>query len=82
MYRGQRYDGAGNMSGIIQGAAARIPAKYLKAICVHCSSHKLNLCILHSYQVNSVTNMMDTITCLANFLKLLSSKTKSSRKSC
>ena len=67
MCRGQGYDGAGNMAGIIQGAAARIFGKYPKALYIHCASHKLNLCIARSCQLTSVTNMMDMVTCLANF---------------
>ena len=41
--RGQAYDGAGNMSGKTNGAAARISAQFPLAIYVHCSSHCLNL---------------------------------------
>lgn len=67
MCRGQGYDGASNMAGIIQGAAARIFGKYPKALYNHCAFHKLNLCIARSCQLTSVTNMMDMVTCLANF---------------
>lgn len=67
MCRGQGYDGTGNMSGVIQGAATRIRNKYPKALYVHCASHKLNLCIVRSCQLTSITNLMDMITCLANF---------------
>ena len=65
MWRGQGYDGARNMAGIIQGAAAKICGKYTEALHVHCVSHKLNQCIAHSCQLTSITNMMD----MANFLK-------------
>ena len=36
---GQAYDGAGTMAGRTRGVAARIQAKYQKALFVHCSSH-------------------------------------------
>ena len=66
MCKGQEYDGVGNMSGVIQGAATGILNKYPKALYVHCASHKLNLCIVRSCQLTSITNMMDMITCLGN----------------
>ena len=56
------------MAAIIQGTAAKICGKYPKALYVHCTSHKLNLCIAHSYQLTSVTNIMVMVICLANFL--------------
>ena len=65
--RGQGYDGAGNMSGKTNGAAAIIQSELPKVMYFHCASHKLNLCVVHSCKLTSVTNMMDAITCLANF---------------
>lgn len=67
MCRGQGYDGAANMGGKSKGAASIICSKFPKALYFHCTSHKLNLCIARSCKLNSVMNMMDTITCLANF---------------
>ena len=64
--RGQGYDGAANM-GKTNGAAAIIQSEFPKAMYFHCASHKLNLCVVHSCKLTSVTNMMDVITCLANF---------------
>lgn len=40
--RGQAYDGAGNMSGCVKGAAAVITAKHPLALYLHCASHCLN----------------------------------------
>lgn len=37
--RGQGYDGAGNMSGKTNGAAAIISSDYPLAIYIHCTSH-------------------------------------------
>ena len=43
--RGQAYDGASNMAGIIKGVAARIQNKEPSAVYVHCLVHSLNLCL-------------------------------------
>ena len=45
LLRCQAYDGAGSMSGHTRGAA-RINAKYPKALYTHCASYRLNLCIV------------------------------------
>ena len=42
--KGQCYDGAGNMSGPCNGAAAIVRRQYPKAIYTHCMAHRLNLC--------------------------------------
>jgi len=65
--RGQGYDGAGNMAGECSGAAKLIKLKFPKALYFHCASHKLNLCVAHMCKISSVANMMDAITCFANF---------------
>ena len=49
--RGLGYDGAGNMAGKYQGAAARIQRNHPKAIDVHCAAHILNLCIVAACKV-------------------------------
>ena len=43
--RGQAYDGASNMSGAINGVAARIQYEEPSAVYVHCLAHSLNLCL-------------------------------------
>ena len=59
--RGKGYDGAGNMAGRIQGAAARITEQYPSAYYVHCGSHALNLCVVSACTVQSVRNMHGTL---------------------
>eukprot|EP00112_Aurelia_sp_Birch-Aquarium-sp1_P017236 Seg3978.1 transcript_id=Seg3978.1/GoldUCD/mRNA.D3Y31 product="52 kDa repressor of the inhibitor of the protein kinase" protein_id=Seg3978.1/GoldUCD/D3Y31 len=54
--RGQGYDGAGNMAGRVNGAAARIQSVHQKAIYVHCSSHQ-----------QIVRNMMDQVRVTSDF---------------
>ena len=65
--RGQEYDGAGNMAGKCAGAAARIHSEYPLAIYMHCTSHKLNLCVASSCSVQMVKNMMDTVRVISDF---------------
>lgn len=60
-YRGQSYDGAGNMAGSVRGAAARIKALYPLATYVHCSSHQLNLCVMKAC---SIQVFIHSYTCI------------------
>ena len=48
MLRGQSYDGAGNMSGKTNGAAAIISSSNPLALYLHCTSHCLNLAVVAS----------------------------------
>lgn len=50
-YRGQSYDGSGNMAGSVRGAAARIKSAYPLVMYIHCASHQLNLCVMKSCSV-------------------------------
>ena len=59
--RGQAYDGAGNMAGSVNGAAALITAQYPLALYLHCTSHCLNVAVVNSVQVTSVRNMMGVV---------------------
>ena len=54
--RGQCYDGAGNMAGRMNGAAALIQGESgaSKAQYFHCSAHALNLCIVATTKVQLV----------------------------
>ena len=54
--RGQCYDGAGNMSGRLNGA-----------IYVHCMNHMLNLRVADTRQLPLVRNMMDVVRKLSEF---------------
>ena len=59
--RGQAYDGASNMSGKTNGAAARISSQYPLALYTHCTSHYLNLAVVASFEVVSIHNMIDVV---------------------
>ena len=59
--RGQAYDGAGNMAGVLNGASATINSQYPLAMYLHCTSHCLNLTVIKSLEVTSVRNMMGII---------------------
>ena len=67
LIHGQTYDGAGSMSGHTRGAAARIKAKYPKALYTHCASHRLNLCIVKCCSNREVTNMIEVIDSISRF---------------
>ena len=58
---GQAYDGAGNVTGTVRGTAAVITSQYPLALYTHCASHCLNLAVVKSLQITSVSNMMDVI---------------------
>lgn len=65
---GQRYDGAGNMSGHTKGAQARIVSRYPKAKYVHCKNHSLNLAIVHTCKQRIVSNMFTVVREILYFL--------------
>ena len=65
--RGQAYDGAGNMAGKTNGAAAIITRDYPLASYLHCASHSLNLAVVKSLEVQSVRNMIGIITRVSLF---------------
>ncbi|XP_073228860.1 52 kDa repressor of the inhibitor of the protein kinase-like [Porites lutea] len=64
---GQCYDGAGNMSGRLNGASSLIRAEHDKAIYVHCMNHRLNLCVADTCQLPLVRNMMDVVRKISEF---------------
>ena len=59
--RGQAYDGAGNMAGVVNGTAAIISREYPLALYLHCASHCLNLTIVKPLEQTSIRNMMNII---------------------
>ena len=67
--RGQCYDGAGNMAGKFSGLSSRIIALNPLALYTHCSSHRVNLCLASSCQIQSVRTMMGNVTKISNFFK-------------
>ena len=67
LLRGQAYDGAGAMSGISKGVAARIVSKYPKALYTHCASHRLNLCVVKCCSVQEINSMMQTADSISRF---------------
>ena len=62
-WRGQDYDMAGNMGGKYQ----RIQREYPLALYVHCTSHRLNLCIVKSCEILLVKTLMDKVKLVADF---------------
>ena len=58
---GQCYDGAANMSGPCNGAAAIVKRQYRKAVYTHCMAHHLSLSVVSACKMQSVRNMFDTV---------------------
>ena len=58
---GQAYDGASNMSGKTNGAAARISSQYPLALYTHCTSYCFNLAVVASFEEVSVHNMISVV---------------------
>ena len=58
---GQCYDGADNMSGPCNGAAAIVKWQYRKAVYTHCMAYHLNLSVMSACKKQSVRNMFDTV---------------------
>ena len=59
---GQAYDGAANMSGIMNGAQALLNSQANRALYVHCLEHSLNLCL------QSITKICDFIQYALNII--------------
>ena len=62
--RGQAYDGAGNMSGRVNGTAA---VQYPLALYLHRTSHSLNLAVVKSLDETSVRNMIGIVNRVSIF---------------
>ena len=64
---GQGYDGASSVSGYINGLSAQILRINEKAIYTHCHSHRLNLVVAASCNIQIVRNVLDQIKELSYF---------------
>ena len=49
------------MSGKYRGAAAIIQHDYPKALCIHCVSHGLNLCVVAACSIKAIRNMYGVV---------------------
>ena len=67
--RGQGYDGAAAVSGHINGLSAHICKINNKAIYTHCHSHRLNLVIGASCNIQCVRNVFDQVKEISYFFK-------------
>ncbi|XP_065662764.1 52 kDa repressor of the inhibitor of the protein kinase-like [Hydra vulgaris] len=68
--RGQSYDGAGAMAGHTKGLSSRISNLNEKASFVHCYSHRLNLAICASCNVQYVKNLLTHVKEVSYFFNL------------
>ena len=68
---GQAYDGASNMSGRINGVAARISDEHPAALHVHCNNHCLQLCVQDAAsESRCVQDALNVCLELYNIIKL------------
>ncbi|XP_063215616.1 zinc finger MYM-type protein 1-like [Bacillus rossius redtenbacheri] len=74
--RGQGYDGAGAMSGHLNGVQAIIRKDCPKALYTHCSSHVLNLCLNYAAKTDVIRNCFFTISEVASFFRGSAQRTK------
>ncbi|KAJ8885506.1 hypothetical protein PR048_011704 [Dryococelus australis] len=65
--RGQGYDGAACMSGIIRGTQSYIQSQVPEAIYVHCAAHSLNLAIYDTHTHKSIRNCLGTVEKIYTF---------------
>ena len=65
--RGQGYDGASAMSSQVKGVSGRILKKNPKALYIHCSSHRLNLAVAKTCDIQSVKNMLSQAQKISSF---------------
>ena len=73
---GQCYGGAAAVSGHINELSARICKINSKAIYTHCHSHRFNLVIGVSYNIQCVRNAFDQIKEISYFFKFSESRQK------
>ena len=74
--RGQGYDGASAMSSMRKGVSGRILNKNPKALYVHCSSHRLNLCVAKACDITTVRNMLGQAKSVSSFFSLSVQRTQ------
>ncbi|XP_057299418.1 52 kDa repressor of the inhibitor of the protein kinase-like [Hydractinia symbiolongicarpus] len=74
--RGQGYDGAGSVSGHINGLSSHILRLNSKAIYTHCHSHKLNLTVCDSLDILLVSEVFDKVKELSYFFNLSETRQK------
>ena len=65
--RGQGYDGAGSVSGYINGLSAILLRINPKALYVHCHSHRLNLVVCDSCRIPIICDVFDKVREVSDF---------------
>ena len=64
-------DGTANISGHLNGVAARIKIEQLSALFVHCLTHSLNLCLQDVSRISThIHKALDLVNELAKFVEL------------
>ena len=67
--RAQTYDGAGCMSGHLNGCQTKFREKVPRALYCHCGSHQLNLVLSKASTITSIQSMLSDLKSLGIFFK-------------
>ncbi|XP_065683286.1 52 kDa repressor of the inhibitor of the protein kinase-like [Hydra vulgaris] len=74
--RGQGYDGASSVSGYINGLSAQVLNINSKALYTHCHSHRLNLSVSESCNVQLVSEVFNKVRELSYFFNYSENRQK------
>ncbi|XP_065667641.1 52 kDa repressor of the inhibitor of the protein kinase-like [Hydra vulgaris] len=74
--RGQGYDGASSVSGYINGLSAQVLNISSKALYTHCHSHRLNLSVCESCNVQLVSEVFNKVGELSYFFNYSENRQK------
>nr|XP_047129330.1 52 kDa repressor of the inhibitor of the protein kinase-like [Hydra vulgaris] len=74
--RGQGYDGASSVSGYINGLSAQVLNLNSKALYTHCHSHRLNLSVCESCNVQLVSEVFNKVRELSYFFNYSENRQK------
>ncbi|XP_065681485.1 52 kDa repressor of the inhibitor of the protein kinase-like [Hydra vulgaris] len=74
--RGQGYDGASSVTGYINGLSAQVLNINSKALYTHCHSHRLNLSICESCNVQLVSEVFNKVRKLSYFFNYSENRQK------
>ncbi|GBN28143.1 repressor of the inhibitor of the protein kinase [Araneus ventricosus] len=74
--RSQGYNGAATMRGQFGGVQASIKEKLPLALCTHCLSYRLNLCLSDASNIPSIRNSMGVIKEVCRFFHMSDKRTE------
>ena len=78
--RGQCYDGASNMSGLVSGCKSIVQQEAPLALYFHCAAHRLNLAVVSACKIQSFKNAESYVGEIARFFKYSAKRQQASDK--